>query len=322
MTMTNMKRMRTIAVPLAAAFLLTAAAGLALGREKYEEKFARTEALSKNGKVYLNNVSGDIEVRTWKEDQVKIEALKVSEASSVDKAKENAALVPIEVTRDGDTLRIETKYPERHGFWGGNSVNVSVDYKLWIPEKAALEVKSVSGDIKVAEVGGAARLGSVSGDVELGGAAGAEINLVSGNVTVENILGDAYLKTVSGDVKATKVKGSVEAESVSGDIELKDVSEAKTVTGKSVSGSITYTGTILAGGNYELTAHSGDVTMRIPANAAFDLEADTFSGTIDCDFQIQVMGKLSPKEVHGTVGGGGARIRAKSFSGSVEIRKY
>ncbi len=241
----------------------------------------------------------------------------------MDKAKENAALVPIEVTRDGETLRIETKYPEGHGFWGGNSVNVSVDYKLWIPEKASLEVKSVSGDVKVAAIGGAARLGSVSGDVELGGAAGADVNLVSGNVTVENILGDAYLKTVSGDVKATKVKGSVEAESVSGDIELKDVSEAKTVTGKSVSGNITYDGNDPR--RRQLRAHGAQRRRRPCASRRTrpsTSRPSTFSGTIDSDFQIQVMGKLSPKEVHGTVNGGGARIRAKSFSGSVEIKKY
>ena len=64
------------------------------------------------------------------------------------------------------------------------------------------------------------------------------------------------------------------------------------------------------------------VVMHIPANSSFDLEAGTFSGVIDSDFEIQVEGKISPKEVHGTVNKGGARIRAKSFSGNVEIRKH
>ncbi len=320
--MMNRDKMKRLAVPLALTFVLTVGAGLAFGSEKYEEKFAKTEALAQNGKVYLGNVSGDIDIQTWKEGQVKIEALKVSEASSMDKAKENAAQVTIEVTKEGDTLRIETKYPERHGFWGGDNINVSVSYKLWVPEMASVEVRSLSGDVKLAPIGGTAKVHSVSGNVTVEGAAGADIDLVSGDVVVGNVLGDAYLKTVSGDITVAKVKGSVEIASVSGDLELKDVSDAKTVTGKSVSGNITYTGTILSGGNYEITVHSGDVTLKIPANSAFDLEASTFSGSIDSDFQIQVMGKLSPKEIHGTVNGGGARIRVKSFSGSVEIKKY
>jgi hypothetical protein len=321
--MKNRDMKKGLAVPLILAFVVTIGSGLALGRERYEEKFTKTEALAKDGKVYLANISGDIEIKSWKEDQVKIEALKVSEAASMDKAKENAALVPIEVTREAGVLRIETKYPKDRHEWGGrDSINVSVNYKIWIPEKAAIEVKSMSGDVNLASIGGAAKINSVSGNVDVLGAAGVDVNLVSGDMTLENCLGDAYLKAVSGNIKATKVKGSVEIESVSGDLELRDVSEARTVTGKTVSGNIDYIGTIMAGGNYELKAHSGNVVMTIPANSSFDLEASTFSGVIDSDFEIQVVGKISPKEIHGTVNQGGARVRAKSFSGNVEIRKH
>jgi hypothetical protein len=311
-----------IAILACLAFGLTLGTAAAFGRERYEEKFAKTVALAKDGKVYLVNISGDIEIKSSKEDQVRIEALKVSEASSLEKAKENAALVPIEVTSEAGVVRIETKYPENRGSWGRESINVSVDYKIWIPEKASAEVKSVSGDVDTAGIGGQVRVKSVSGDVRVLGAVGADINVVSGDVTAENIAGDAYLKTVSGTVLATKVKGSVESESVSGDLTLKDVSEARSVSGKTVSGTIAYSGTILPGGNYEFSAHSGNVELRLPAASAFDLEASTFSGVIDSEFQIQVVGKLSPKEVHGTVNGGGARIRAKAFSGNVEIKKY
>ena len=102
----------------------------ALARDKHEEKFEKTEALAKDGKVYLNNISGDIEIRTWDRDEVKIDALKVSEASSLSQAKENCGLVTIEVTKEAGLLRIETKYPHKKTFWGGDSVNVSVNYKL------------------------------------------------------------------------------------------------------------------------------------------------------------------------------------------------
>jgi DUF4097 and DUF4098 domain-containing protein YvlB len=320
--MKNRQKMKGLAIPLCLAFVATIGLGLALGHEKYEEKFEKTEALAKGGKVYLINVSGDIEIKSWKEDQVKIEALKVSEASTLDKAKENAKEVTIEVTNETGVLRIETKYPERRGFWG-NNINVSVNYKLWIPEKAPADVKSVSGDVTLDFIhGGAAKVNSVSGNVNVLGAAGVEIKLVSGDITLENVMGDAYLKSVSGTIKATKITGSVELESVSGDIELNDVAEARTVTGKTISGNITYVGTIMPGGNYELKSHSGNVEMKIPANSAFDLEASTFSGVIDSEFEIQVVGKLSPKEIHGTVNKGGARIRLGSFSGNVELKKH
>jgi hypothetical protein len=301
---------------------LALVAAPALAREKYEEKFEKTEALAKDGKVYLSNISGDNVIKTWKENQVKILALKVSQASTAAKAKENAGEVTIEVTREGDQLRIETKYPKRRTPWGGqDSVNVSVDYEVWVPEGASVEVRSVSGDVDMAAIGGKARVHCVSGDVDLLGAAGADVDLVSGDLTVKNIAGDAFVKAVSGDIRLTAIKGSVGAESVSGDIELVDVSDAAAVTGKSVSGDIIYQGTIMPGGRYELKIHSGTIHMDIPASSSFDLEADTFNGVIDSEFEIQVVGKISPREVRGTVGKGGATVRLKSFSGDIELRK-
>ena len=173
---TNLKKALTIA----AALIFTAVfvAAPALAEQKFEEKFEKTEALAKNGKLYLSNISGEISVMTWKEAQVKIEALKTSKAGTLEKAKENAGLVTIEVTRDGDAVRVETKYPKKSGgFWGGNSISVSVDYKVWVPEAAAVDLKSVSGDVDVAPIGGKAKVECVSGNVDLLGAAGAEVKL-------------------------------------------------------------------------------------------------------------------------------------------------
>ncbi len=308
---------------------LALAVGLALvagpawaARERHEEKFEKTEALARDGKVFLSNISGDNVIKTWKENRVRILALKVSQASTAAKAKENAAEVAIEVTREGDTLRIETKYPKRRTPWGGqDSINVSVDYEVWVPEGASVEVRSVSGDVDVAAIGGKARIHCVSGDVDLLGAAGADVDLVSGDLTVKNITGDAYVKAVSGDIRMSGIKGSVGAESVSGDIEMTGVSDAAAVTGKSVSGNIRYEGVILPGGRYELKIHSGTIEMLIPASSSFELEADTFNGAIDSEFEIQVIGKISPREVRGTVGKGGAAVRLKSFSGDIELKK-
>jgi DUF4097 and DUF4098 domain-containing protein YvlB len=310
------------AVLVAAAFVVAFVAAPALAEQKFEEKFGKTVPLSKTGRLYLTNVSGEIEILTWKEAQVKIEALKTSKASSLDKAKENAAKVTIEVSGQADLVSVETKYPKEIGrFWGGDSTNVSVDYKVWVPEAAAVELKSVSGDVRVAPIGGAAKIKCVSGNVDLGGAAGAEVDLVSGDLTLANIVGDAYLKAVSGNIEASGVKGSVDVKAVSGDIKLLDVSGAQTVGAESVSGNITYTGAIKEGGRYEIKAHSGDIRMVIPAGSAFDLEASTYSGDIDSDFEITVAGKISPREVRGTVGKGGATLILKSFSGNVDLKK-
>ena len=314
-------RGKWLAASLCLAFILTLGTAWAEDKEKYEEKFERTESLAADGKVVLSNVAGDIEIMTWKEARVKIDALKRSQAATQAKAKENAAEVKIEVTQEGSTLRIETKYPKGNKFWGNNSINVSVDYKLWIPDKASITVKSVSGDVKVGAIGGKCDINSVSGDVDVLGAAGLKVSLVSGDLTVKNIAGDAFLKTVSGDIDASDIRGSVESDSVSGDIDLTDVSGARSVKGNTVSGEIAYRGGIMPQGQYQFKSHSGDVEVFLPANAAFEFEAKTFSGSIDSAFEIKVEGKISRKEINGTVGGGGASISLKTFSGNIDLKK-
>jgi DUF4097 and DUF4098 domain-containing protein YvlB len=304
-----------------AALLFLTAAAAVRASEKYVEKFEKSVALPKDGKVDVSNISGDIVVATWSQGDVKIEAVKESHASSEAKAKENAAQVTIEVTSEGNILRIETKYPRRSGFWG-DSVDVSVAYKLTIPQGAGLKAKNISGDVEAEGLGGPADIDVVSGDITLRKTGrGAECNSVSGNVDVSDISGDVFIKSVSGDVKAKQIKGSIEAESVSGQLTLTEVSGANVVRAKALSGDIVYRGSINKAGAYTLKSHSGNVELFLPAASAFDFEASTFSGGIESDFELKLSGRVSEKEMQGVVNGGGATVKLSSFSGDIKLKK-
>ncbi|HUU52241.1 MAG TPA: DUF4097 family beta strand repeat-containing protein [Candidatus Heimdallarchaeota archaeon] len=307
-----------------------------IAKEKFEEKFEKTVALAKDGKVYLSNIAGDIDVKTWDRGEVKIDALKVSKHSSMDKAKEYAGLVKIEVTEEGGTLSIKTKYPKN----GPKNMSVSVDFNLMIPAGATADINSVSGDLTLANIGGAAKAETVSGDVTLekiggalkgktvsgnvtvmGAAKGAYCKSVSGDVKVDDVNGDAELYTVSGTIEAGSVKGSITAENTSGDVKLIDVTDAKVIKAKTLSGDVDYVGVIYSDGSYNFKSHSGDVLLTVPSDAAFDLEAKTFSGSIESDFEITLTGKISKKELKGSVNGGGATLEVKTFSGDVHMKK-
>lgn len=309
-----------------------------LAKERFEEKLEKTVALSRDGKVILGNISGDIEIKTWDRAEVQVNALKVSRTDSEKQAKENFAHVEITIEKDNGTLRIETKYAKN--WFRGSKRNCSVQYWLTIPDRADITAHSVSGDVTVSDIGGAGRAETVSGDVRMtditGYAKGKSVsgnvnmlraengfdgNSVSGDVEVSSVTGDVDLGSVSGDIIVTGVTGDIEAETVSGDVDLTGVSGAQTVKASTLSGSVEYSGKIVESGTYRLKSHSGSVTMTIPADSAFDVVAKTFSGRVSSDFDITVSGKLSRKEIRGTVNGGGADIELKSFSGSINLDK-
>jgi DUF4097 and DUF4098 domain-containing protein YvlB len=104
-------------------------------------------------------------------------------------------------------------------------------------------------------------------------------------------------------------------------VKLIGVTDAKVIKAKTLSGDVDYVGVIYSDGSYNFKSHSGDVTLTVPSDAAFDLEAKTFSGSIESDFEITLVGKISKKELKGSVNGGGATLEVKTFSGDVHLKK-
>ena len=108
---------------------------------------------------------------------------------------------------------------------------------------------------------------------------------------------------------------------MSSEITLHNVNSSQVSAG-TVSGEITYSGTVEASGSYEFTSHSGDVRVDIPANSGANLQLQTYSGSIRSQFRMTMEpGSTSRrgKKYEFTVGAGGARISVETFSGDITI---
>ena len=124
-------------------------------------------------------------------------------------------------------------------------------------------------------------------------------------------------------LKTVKARGAT-FETVSGDARV-DGCDCGGANSSSVSGSVVYTGTLAKGGRYVFNSHSGDVLLTTASG--FDLDAATFSGDIRVD-GLTPQGGDTDRDRHGpgrtrrgSVGGGGAVVEAKTFSGSVRITR-
>jgi hypothetical protein len=318
----KVKRSAKIAIVIAGLLLVVGIyTGQAAEKAKFEAKFDKVESLDKDGKVIITNFSGTIDVKSWDQAQVKVNALKVSEAKTLEKAKENIEKVTIEVTKTGNVLRIESKYPEGRTR-REDDFSVRVDYQIWIPGKASAKIKCFSGNVSVENIGGVLEGDVTSGNLTVVKAAGdVDGKCMSGTIELRDVSGAVNLKSVSGNIIAEKIKGSFEAETTSGNIKVRDISEAKSVRLKILSGNINYDGQILKDGKYEMEVMSGGIELRIPAASAFDLEAETFSGRIESDFAVTMSGRISKNDLRGAVNGGGASVHLKTFSGSVRLFK-
>ena len=184
---------------------------------------------------------------------------------------------------------MRTQYPSER-----RNVNASVDYTISLPRGAAVNVNSVSGDMKVSNVDGALRAETVSGDVTITSAGQLEAaKTVSGDVTVQTAgsTGDVSAASVSGNVIMRSVKArSIDLNSVSGDVKLTDLT-ADRVKANSISGDMGFTGPLAKGGRYMFQSHSGDVTVTIGSQVGFELNASSFSGDITSAFELTAQGR-------------------------------
>jgi DUF4097 and DUF4098 domain-containing protein YvlB len=160
-----------------------------------------------------------------------------------------------------------------------DGMNVAVYYNINIPAYASVDVSSVSGAIRLTQCGGDARLKSVSGGVEADGVAGR-----------------ADVQSVSGHVRASRVNGEVRVKSVSGSV-------------------------VVESGDGEVSAEtvSGRVDVLGLSRAGFNLDASTFSGKINSDFNLGAS-SVGRDHVRASVNGGGKSVRLRTLSGDVNLR--
>jgi DUF4097 and DUF4098 domain-containing protein YvlB len=145
---------------------------------------------------------------------------------------------------------------------------------------------------------------------------------VSGDASVRGVDGDVRARSVSGDVTIDRVSGEVDAETVSGEVDMRNA-RSERVHAQSVSGDITYDGTIARDGRYDLQSHSGTVRLYVPGDAPISLTASTFSGSINSrrkmTRQPTAGGSRRGQRMELSINGGGARVAAQTFSGDIVI---
>jgi len=300
------------------------------GRDRGPEqtdRFSRKVKLGRDGRVTIGNISGQIVVTGGSGDEVSIEAVKRTRGD-----QSQLANVRIVVDDRPGRVDVRTEYDSSR-FTRNNSV--SVDYTVTVPSGASVEVKSVSGNVKVTGVRGAVRSESVSGDVTTSDTPRVEAaKSVSGNVTLSGIQNDGDLSatSVSGTVSAKGVKAhALELGSVSGDLMVSDVT-CDRLNAKSVSGAFEYSGTIARGGVYDVNLHSGNVRFVLANPVGFELAASTFSGNIRSDLPLTIGGdrdrdrdgrRRGPqnRSMRATFGDGSATLTLRTFSGDIVIAR-
>ena len=138
-------------------------------------------------------------------------------------------------------------------------------------------------------------------------------------ITVPVEAGLDEVRTVNGSVAIDGVRGSVRAGSVNGRVKAIGLAaDARlTTTNGAIEARVSQLG---AGNKLEFRSTNGGITLELPKDAGAELNASVVNGHVECDVPIQLSGRVSGRRVRGTIGAGGAEIKAYTVNGSMRIR--
>lgn len=300
-----------------------------------EGSFERTLNVSGPVDLGVETGSGSISVRAGDTGRVHVlGTIKVhsnwdiSRGDAEEKVRRLSANPPIEQT--GNIIRIG-KIEDRD-----LRQNVSISYEITVPRETQLLSTSGSGSQTIVGLSGPVQAETGSGGINVSNI-GSEVKAETGSGSIEatDISGQLDAGTGSGSIRATGIAGAAQASTGSGSVRLELTSpgdvEVETGSGsvevnglhgalrvETGSGSITVDGT--PRGDWRMSTGSGGISITLPVEAAFELNARTSSGRIYSDHPILVQGTIGTRELRGKVRGGGVLVALSTGSGNIRIQ--
>lgn len=309
------------------------ALGLLPAKAAVTGHFERTLKVTGAVDLTVTSGSGDITVHTGNSDVVQISAKIHANnswlfgGSAEDRIHQIEQNPPIE--QQGNIIHIGQSQ-DRELFR-----NISIDYDLTVPAQTrmtsqtgsgdqvinglqlSLNARTGSGNVTIDNLGADAHITSGSGDLKIGTVKGAlTATAGSGNIRADGVAGEINATTGSGDVEMRQVAaGNVKVGTGSGNIKLHGIKGG--LQAQAGSGDIQADGEPTS--SWRLGAGSGNITLKMPAQASFDIDARTSSGTLKVSRPVTVQGTMSRNRIQGKVGNGGPMLEVHTGSGDIYV---
>ena len=278
--------------------MLFSLAGSALAALALVQQIDTTVPARQGQRLVVDAYGGEIDVKTWARNAVRVEADPSSRTS-------------VEITSGGGAVSVRTE--------GRRGPPSAVDLKLTVPVWMGLDLSGVYTDVTATGTRGPISVETVQGEVNVTGGEGlVSLRSVQGQVTLKGAKGRIDVHSVNEDVRISDASGEIVAETVNGEIVLERV-DATSLDAGTVNGDVGYDGPIRNGGRYTLSSHNGDVTLAAAEATSATVSVSTFNGEFESVFPVTLRETRKGKRFSFTLGGGSAQVSLESFQGTVQL---
>lgn len=225
--------------------------------------------------------------------------------------------------QDGDEVRIELEHKGLLGWfifpfdvisgdepWVRVEVPSRCDLDLVI-DAGRIEIRGgVEGTIRARTGAGSIRMNDVGGDVRARATGGSiHIDEAKGKVDAETSTGEVIIRDSDGEFYLETSAGSIEIDRASGRFRV-----------LSIVGSIDFDGTITEGEDNLLETSVGSIKARLSGLSDIEIDAETEVGSVSIFPDIEPVDEWE-HHLRVRIGDGTKRLRLRSETGSIRIRK-
>src|SRR5688572_18104770 len=275
------------------------------GGPETSPKSDQTVDVAKGTRLVLSNNAGEVVVRSWDRDQVRIQAT-------------HGARETITAETTDMTLRVRTQRAS-----GSRGPGGLVDYQITVPRWMPVNLSGTYLDATIEGTTAEVTVETVHGNARVSGGNGAvSLRSVEGVITVDKASGRVQATTVNEGIRITNSTGEIAAETTNGNIFI-DNAQTSNLEAFTVNGEVTFNGTIRDSGVYKLGTHNGDIRVGLGGANNATVFVRTFQGDFTADFPVQLPegqnARSGSKRFNFTLGSGSARIELQSFGGDIVL---
>jgi len=234
---------------------------------------------------------------------------------------------------DRDTIMVTGSVPAGGNFYMGGAdrlAKLGIEHpdgkyplggllEVRVPRAARVWVKSAEGAIEIGELSGEADLVSVAGAIRVSGSLRV--------LTVESMEGDVEIMGATPLVRVRTAGGRILLREPGGDLTASTVRGAIIATGarvesarlETVTGPVTYSGSIGRRGTLQVQTHAGDVDLTLPASLGAEYDLESIDGMVTVNLPSKTAKPPRGRTVYYAHAGGGAHVVVRSFKGQVRV---
>ena len=261
----------------------------------------QTVNVAKGTRLVVDNFAGEVIVRTWDRDALRVQA-----------RHRESAKVSINPTASVVTVRSSS------GAVG------SVDYEITAPAWMAMRISGTYNFVTVEGAQSEVIAETTRGDVVIKGGTGTIMaKSIQGEVIVEGARGRVTASSVNEGIRISDTSGDITAETTNGDIRMTNVKSAN-VEITTINGDVVYDGAPAERGRYRFATHNGNIILYVPETAHVAFTVRTYNGSFQSAIPLSGPPRTEVRQGRRTtytLGNGSAEMEMESFGGSIRVRR-